>query len=52
MPLTKGGSEKTFSKNVKELYDANKTKSEGKKRPRNQILAIAYAEKRKSKGKK
>jgi len=51
MPLKKGSSEKTFSSNVKELYDANKTKPEDKKRSREQILAIAYSEKRKSKKK-
>lgn len=45
MPLTPGSSRGAFQSNVRELYAANK----GKAKPRSlaQILAIAYAEKRK-----
>jgi hypothetical protein len=46
MPLKAGTSDKVFSQNVSELIHRGK-----KKRKTNQILAIAYAMKRKS-GKK
>jgi hypothetical protein len=45
MPLQPGTSKKVFSKNVSELYHHGK-----QKRSMRQILAIAYAMKRKSKG--
>lgn len=52
MPLKSGKSEKVFSSNVSELYHANANKPEGKKRSREQILAIAYAKKREAQKKK
>lgn len=45
MPLKSGSSKAAFSANVRELYKANAGKK--KKRSRAQILAIAYAQKRK-----
>jgi hypothetical protein len=54
MPLKKGG-KKAVSDNIRELYHANETKPAGKKRERDQIIAIAYhaaGKGGKSKGKK
>lgn len=50
MPLSKGKG--SFEKNIRELYADNKKKGKerganGKPRSRKQILAIAYAQKRK-----
>lgn len=50
--LKKGTSKKTFVSNVKELIADNKKSGKakgagGKKRPMKQILAIAYAQKKK-----
>jgi len=42
MPLHKGG-KKAVSYNIKELTNANKSKSVGKKRSRNQIIAISIS---------
>lgn len=39
MPLKEG--KQNEGENIKELYEANKSKPEGKKRPRAQIIAIA-----------
>ncbi len=47
MPLEKGTSKAAFQHNVRELYN-NGTKKRGMK----QILAIAYAEQRRSRKKK
>lgn len=52
MPLIKSTSKKAFKSNVKELIADNKKKgramgANGKKRPMKQILAIAYAQKKK-----
>ena len=43
LPLAKGSSQKTISKNIKELYDTNKERLDAgeKPRPRKQIIAIA-----------
>lgn len=41
MPLPKGGGRKQASENIRELYHANESKPAGKKRKRNQIIAIA-----------
>jgi len=41
MPLKKGKSQKVISANIKELYHANDEKPKGKKRKRDQIVAIA-----------
>lgn len=49
MPLRRGTSRAAFSYNVRELYHANASKPRGKKRSRKQILAIAYAMKRRHK---
>ena len=46
MPLQKGKSQKTISKNIEELYEANEGKVNP--RPRKQIIAIALSEARKS----
>jgi hypothetical protein len=46
VPLKKGSGQKTISHNIEELYQAPK------KRPRQQIIAIAESEARKSKEKK
>lgn len=51
MPLEQGKGKQTFRDNVRELYAANEAKPEGKKRPRKQILAIAFAKRRESGGK-
>lgn len=51
MPLSTGKSEETISRNIAELYNANKSKSPGKKRPRDQIIAIALSKARGSSGK-
>lgn len=52
----KNGSKKAVntavSKNIKELYKANEMKSPGKKRSREQIIAIAFSESRGKKKKK
>jgi hypothetical protein len=52
MPLKSGSSKETISSNISELYHANASKSPDKKRGRAQIIAIAMANARKSKGKK
>lgn len=46
MPLKPGSDNATVSGNIRELYDANKTKA--KPRPKKQIVAIALAEKARS----
>lgn len=48
MPLKKGSSKKTISKNIRELYKDNEKKgkergAKGKKRSRKQIIAIAMS---------
>jgi len=48
MPLHKGG-KKAVQYNIKELYHANDSKPIGKKRKRDQIIAIAFAAARKNK---
>lgn len=52
MPLKKGKSKEAFKSNIKELIADNKKSGKamganGKKRPIKQILAIAYAQKKK-----
>ncbi len=47
MPLKTGKSQETFKENIKELLTANKSKSASEKRPMKQVVAIAYAQKRK-----
>lgn len=42
MPLKRGGKE-AVSANIRELIEANKRKSPGKRRSREQIIAIALA---------
>ncbi len=49
MPLDKSGSKKSIPINIKELYEANKSKPENKKRSPEQIAAIAYSVQRKAK---
>jgi hypothetical protein len=56
MPLKKGKSQKVFKSNVKELVDTYKSKGKiGTSKPKSkakaikQAVAIAYAQKRKSK---
>lgn len=49
MPLLNGKSKETLARNIAELYEANKSKSPGKKRSHAQIIAIAEAVKRRSK---
>lgn len=49
MPLKRGSSQKTIGSNIRELTQANKSKSPGKKRPRKQIVAIALNKAGKSK---
>ncbi len=51
MPLDKSGSKKSVGINIKELYDANKSKPENKKRSPEQIAAIAYAVQKEAKKK-
>ena len=46
MPLLKGTSRKTISKNIEELHEANEGRA--KPRPNKQIVAIALSEARKS----
>jgi len=48
MPLKKGG-KKAVQANIEELYHANDSKPAGKKRKRNQIVAIAFAAARRKK---
>lgn len=48
MPPTKGKPQATISHNIAELYDANAAKPAKKKRKRDQIVAIALSEARKS----
>jgi hypothetical protein len=43
MPLKKGSSKKVISENIRELYHANAEKPKGKKRKRDQIVAIAMS---------
>ena len=49
MPLQSGSSQKVISQNIRELYHANASKPEGKKRAKAQIIAIAMANARKKK---
>lgn len=51
MPLIKGTSKETLAKNIAELHKANASKPSGEKRPNKQIIAIAFAQQRKSEGK-
>lgn len=56
MPIKKGSSQKTISKNISELYKDNKKSGKarganGKVRSRAQILAIALSTVKKSKSK-
>lgn len=51
MPLKSGSSKAIISSNISELYHANASKSEGAKRGRAQIIAIALANARKRKKK-
>ncbi len=44
MPLEKGTTSTIRNHNISELINANKSKPEDKKRPMNQIEAIAYNE--------
>jgi len=48
MPLKRGG-KKAVQANIEELYHANASKPAGKKRKRDQIIAIAYAAARRKK---
>jgi len=48
MPLKSGKSQKTVSENIRELTKANADKPAGKKRSREQIIAIAMAQKKRS----
>ena len=43
MPLVPGKSQAAISANIRELHEANKSKPKGKKRSRQQIIAIALA---------
>lgn len=52
MPLKSGSSKETIAKNIAELHHANKSKPTDEKRPNKQILAIAFAKARESKGEK
>ena len=47
MPLKRGSSQKTIGANIRELYHANSSKPKGKKRSREQMIAIAESEARK-----
>jgi hypothetical protein len=49
MPLSSGTSASARNKNIAELINANKSKSESDKRPLKQIVAIAYSKQRESK---
>lgn len=49
MPLESGSSKQVISNNIRELYKANAGKK--KKRSKEQIIAIALSQARKSKGK-
>lgn len=51
MPLEKGKSKKTFSKNVAKETKSLEAKGKSPKKAVKQAVAIAYAEKRKSKKK-
>lgn len=51
MPLIQGKSKEALAANIAELHHANASKAPGKKRSNAQIVAIAYAVKRKSEGK-
>lgn len=46
--LKKGSSPATISANIKELYKANETKPAAEVRPRDQIIAIAMSQARKT----
>jgi hypothetical protein len=48
MPLKRGG-QKAVSANIRELIKANKSKPAGKKRSRDQIIAIALSGARRKK---
>jgi hypothetical protein len=48
MPLKQGG-KKAVQANITELYHANESKPAGKKRGRDQIIAIAFAAARRKK---
>jgi hypothetical protein len=48
MPLKSGKSRATISANIRELYKANETKPSSEKRPRDQIIAIAMSQARKT----
>lgn len=53
MPLSKGRSKKTLAKNIREFHKGrtySKTKKKfGKKRANKQAVAVAYAQRRRSK---
>lgn len=51
MPLIQGKSKQALAANIAELHRANASKSPDKKRSNAQIIAIAFAQKRKSEGK-
>ena len=48
MPLQPGKSQKVIGMNVAELYHANAEKTKGEKRKRDQIIAIAESEARRT----
>lgn len=48
MPLLKGKSKETLAKNIAELHRTNASKSPSEKRPNKQIIAIAFAQRRKA----
>ncbi len=50
MPLIQSKSKEALAKNIAELHRANASKSPGKKRPNDQIVAIAYSIAAKAKG--
>lgn len=52
MPLIQSSSKEALAKNIAELHRANESKSPAKRRPNDQIIAIAYSVSRKAKEKK